>query len=72
MSDAAGGMHIPEYVRRELSEVYLLMDHVAGQPDKSLQAALDSSCTGVLPTTLKQLCEIRWPPAPEKPAEALA
>jgi hypothetical protein len=36
-------MQIPEYVKRELSEVYLLMDHIAGRKDKTLDAALASN-----------------------------
>lgn len=55
-------MQIPEYVKRELSEVYLLMDHIAGQPDKRLDQALVASTPGGASITLKQVCAVAWPP----------
>jgi hypothetical protein len=45
--------HIQDFVFvRELSEVYLLLDHVSGRSDKSL---IDG-------TVVREICEIGWPP----------
>jgi hypothetical protein len=45
--------HIQDFVFvRELSEVYLLLDHVSGRSDKSL---IDGS-------VVREICEIGWPP----------
>jgi len=65
-------MQIPEYVRRELSEVYLLMDHIAGRPDKKLEQALAASTPGGVPITLKDVCAVAWPPTDQNRAETLA
>jgi hypothetical protein len=77
MADAVDGRRIPEYVRRELSEVYLLMDHLAGQRDKSLEAALAPpgplTCIKDRDITLRELCAIHWPPGgDERPADTLS
>lgn len=61
MSGSADRMQIPEYVRRELCEVYLLMDHIAGQRDKSLETALAPAGTKEEVIQLEQLCAVPWP-----------
>jgi hypothetical protein len=63
-------MQIPEYVRRELSEVYLLMDHLADCEDKSLEQALAmAEQGGNTQISIRSLCQIPFPPqggAPER------
>jgi hypothetical protein len=49
---------------RELSEVYLLIDHVSGRSDKSLES-VGASGAAQAPLQLgwlEQICEIGWPP----------
>jgi hypothetical protein len=65
-------MQIPEYVKRELSEVYLLMDHIAERQDKSLDTALAAPTTGGTTIKLEQVCAVAWPPAEENRADTLA
>jgi hypothetical protein len=65
-------MQIPEYVRRELSEVYLLMDHIAGRQNKKLDEALAPPTTGGTPITLEQICGVAWPPTDLDRAKTLA
>ena len=65
-------MQIPEYVRRELSEVYLLMDHIAGRQNKKLDEALAPPSTGDMPITLEQVCGVAWPPTDQNRAHTLA
>jgi hypothetical protein len=65
-------MHIPGYVRRELSEVYLLMDHIAGRQDKSLVAALAPADNVGHGITLEQLCAVPWPVPEQDRARTLA
>jgi hypothetical protein len=65
-------MHIPEYVRRELSEVYLLMDHIAGRQDKSLSAALAPAGTAGNGITLEDLCAVPWPVPEQDRGKTLA
>jgi hypothetical protein len=67
---AAGGLgQIREFIfSRELAEVYLLLDHVSGRPDKSL--AIVSCGATKHPGTdeppkkdwIEEICEIGWPP----------
>jgi hypothetical protein len=72
MATTSDRMQIPEYVKRELSEVYLLMDHIAGRKDKTLDQALAPPTTGGLPVTLEDLCEVAWPPTDQNRAKTLA
>jgi ABC-type Fe3+-siderophore transport system permease subunit len=65
-------MQIPEYVRRELSEVYLLMDHIAGQQDKSLDTALAPPGSNDDVIKLEQLCAVVWPVPDAERAKVLA
>ena len=65
-------MQIPEYVRRELSEVYLLMDHIAGRPDRKLEQALAASTPEGTPINLKGVCSVAWPPTDQDRAATLA
>jgi hypothetical protein len=71
MPDPADRMRIPEYVKRELSEVYLLMDHIAGCKDKNLDSAL-APPAGVSgePIKLLDLCKVPWPPSGADPDRA--
>lgn len=49
--------HIQDFIfLRELSEVYLLLDHVSGRSDKSLSTEVFTAAW------LQQICEIGWPP----------
>jgi hypothetical protein len=43
---------------RELSEVYLLLDHISGRADKELP----NGSAGVGPDSIEQICMICWPP----------
>ncbi len=72
MATISDQMQIPEYVKRELSEVYLLMDHIAGHKDKTLEQALAAPTTGGLQISLEQLCGLGWPPTDQNRAEILA
>ena len=72
MATTSDRMQIPEYVKRELSEVYLLMDHIAGRKDKTLDQALAPPTTGGLPVTLEDLCGVAWPPTDQNRAKTLA
>jgi hypothetical protein len=72
MATASDQMQIPEYVKRELSEVYLLMDHIAGRKDKTLDQALAPPTTGGLPITLEDLCGLGWPPTDQNRGKILA
>ena len=65
-------MQIPEYVKRELSEVYLLMDHIAGRTDKTLDKALAATTTANKPVMLEEICAVPWPPSEQNRAEILA
>ena len=64
-------MQIPEYVKRELSEVYLLMDHIAGRKDKTLEQASAPPTTGGLSIELEKLCGLGWPPPDPDRAKTL-
>lgn len=62
--------HLPAHIQdfiflRELSEVYLLLDHVSGRWDKSLaEAEADKSANqGLGAGWLERVCEIGWPPS---------
>jgi len=70
MSDTAELMQIPGYVKRELSEVYLLMDHIAGCKDKCLEAALATPQGSDIKTSLVELCKVQWPPTGTAPDKA--
>lgn len=72
MATTSDRMQIPEYVKRELSEVYLLMDHIAGRRDKKLDEALAPPTTGGAQITLEQLCGVSWPPTDQNRAKVLA
>jgi hypothetical protein len=72
MATTSDRMQIPEYVRRELSEVYLLMDHIAGRQDKKLDEALSPPTTGGELITLERLCGVAWPPPDHNRARVLA
>ncbi len=65
-------MQIPEYVKRELSEVYLLMDHIAGRKDKKLDEALAPPTTAGRSITLEEICGVAWPPSEQDRAKILA
>jgi hypothetical protein len=65
-------MQIPEYVKRELSEVYLLMDHIAGHKDRSLDAALAPATATGEPISVEEICEVAWPPNKQNRAKVLA
>jgi hypothetical protein len=65
-------MQIPEYVKRELAEVYLLMDHIAGRRDKKLDEALAPPTAGGAKITLEELCGVSWPPPDQNRAKVLA
>jgi hypothetical protein len=57
--------HIQDFIfLRELSEVYLLLDHVSGRSDKHLtDTNLGQGVGASLPTDwLEQVCLIGWPP----------
>jgi hypothetical protein len=71
MSDTAIGnperlpAHIQDFIfLRELSEVYLLLDHISGQWDKKLTGTdTNGFADAVLgPNWLEKVCEIGWPP----------
>jgi len=51
---------------RELAEVYLLLDHISGRPDKTLATAIKESGqpTNGAPAKglIEKICEIGWPP----------
>jgi hypothetical protein len=64
-------MQIPEYVKRELSEVYLLMDHIAGCKDRKLDEALAPPTTGGQAITLEDICGVAWPPSEHNRARTL-
>jgi hypothetical protein len=49
--------------RRELAEVYLLLDHVSGSSSKSLPAAFDEKDETVGASMIAQICDIGWPTA---------
>jgi hypothetical protein len=72
METPSDRMRIPEYVKRELSEVYLLMDHIAGRPDKKLDQALVAATQGGTTVTLKDVCDVAWPPTDQDRAQTLA
>ena len=72
MAATSDRMQIPEYVKRELSEVYLLMDHIAGRKDKTLDEALASKITGGRQITLDELCGVAWPPLEQDRGKVLA
>lgn len=71
MSDVIEPAHIPDYLRRELSEVYLLMDHLADCECKSLEEALAQAQQGkATPITIEALCGIPFLPPGEAPERA--
>jgi hypothetical protein len=72
MATTSDRMQIPEYVKRELSEVYLLMDHIAGRKDKTLDEALAPPTTAGLQVTLEEVCGVAWPPTDQNRAKTLA
>lgn len=72
MATTPDRMQIPEYVKRELSQVYLLMDHIAGRKHKTLDEALAPPTVGGRPITLEELCGVAWPPTEQDRAKILA
>jgi len=69
-ADAAGPSRIQDFIFvRELSEVYLLLDHVSGRWDKNLLSAgaedVEKTPADPLagPRWIEQICEIGWPPS---------
>ena len=57
--------HIQDFIFvRELSEVYLLLDHISGRWDKTLYAESKSKTPDYPsePDWIDQICEIGWPP----------
>jgi hypothetical protein len=61
-----GPAHIQDFIfLRELSEVYLLLDHVSGRSDKSLINLGEDGPADLAPSPgwLEKICEIGWPPS---------
>jgi hypothetical protein len=56
---------------RELSEVYLLLDHISGRWDKTFYTdkADSSNMDTAGPSWLLTICEIGWPPHPHGPLD---
>lgn len=68
-SDTSNSERVPAHIQdfiflRELSEVYLLLDHISGQCNKRLTGTdADGFADTVLgPGWLEKVCEIGWPP----------
>lgn len=65
--------HIQDFIfLRELSEVYLLLDHLSGRSDKELsESDLAKALGAPLPTDwLERICLIGWPPVGEEAKRA--
>jgi len=73
-SDDRGLGHMRDFIfSRELAEVYLLLDHVSGRPDKKLDTALIDADKKSDKAWIEEICEIGWPPpkqAVQKAAQA--
>ena len=49
---------------RELSEIYLLLDHISGRSDKRLDDS-SKAVDGKEPVTVEEICQIGWPWPPQ-------
>jgi hypothetical protein len=67
MADSVGPEQIKKFIfARELSEVYLLLDHVSSRSDKSLTDAKSTLPESLGSNWIQKICEIAWPPQGSK------
>jgi hypothetical protein len=63
MADTVGPEQIKKFIfARELSEVYLLLDHVSSRSDKSLTDDKNTLPEPLRGGWIQKICEIAWPP----------